>query len=279
MFDALKKLAYGARVLLSRSGETSLVDVSGRQTQVRHGGDGPPLVYLHSGIGETVWLPFLERWAKQFAVYAPAHPGFAKSEGIEQIDTIDDMVFHYAELFDTLGLEKINLGGISIGGWIATEFAVRWPERVSRLWLCGAPGLWLEDQPLMDLFRNFQDINATRNVLFYDPQSYQATLIIKEPEKLNEETRLAVYKSLSTLARLTWERPYSPKLAQRLYRIKCPTLVMSGDTDRLIPPAYAREYQRLIPGAKLHLFAKCGHLPMFEKESEFVQTVADFCKG
>jgi pimeloyl-ACP methyl ester carboxylesterase len=279
MLDALKKLAYGARVLLSRSGEISLVDVAGRKTQVRHGGDGPPFVYLHSAIGETVWLPFLERWAKQFAVYAPAHPGFAQSEGIDEIDTIDDMVFHYAELFDALGLDKINLGGVSLGGWIAAEFAVRWPERVQRLWLCGAPGLWLPEQPIQDLFRHNQDIPAVREALFYDPQGYQATLIIKIPEKLNEETRIAAYKSLSVLARLTWERPYSPKLRQRLYRIKCPTLLLSGDTDRLIPPAYAREYHRLIPGSKLHLFDKCGHLPMFEKESEFVKTVAEFCRG
>src|SRR5215471_4325881 len=167
MLDVLKKMAYGARVLLSRSGETSIVDVAGRPTQVRHGGDGPPLVYLHSAIGETIWLPFLERWAKQFSVYAPAHPGYAKSEGIEEIDTIEDLVFHYAELFDALGLDKINLGGVSLGGWIAVEFAVRWPERVNRLWFCGAPGLWLDHEPLMDLFRINQDIPAVRRTLFY----------------------------------------------------------------------------------------------------------------
>lgn len=279
MLDAFKKMAYGARVFLARSGQTSLVDVAGRPTQVRHGGSGPPLVYLHSAIGETVWLPFLERWARHFAVYAPAHPGYAKSEGIEQIDTMDDMVFHYAELFDALGLDQVNLGGVSLGGWIAAEFAVRWPERVRRLWLCGAPGLWLPEKPLMDLFRHSQDVQAARHALFYDPHSAPATLIIKDPEKLNDETKLAAYKSMSVLARLTWERPYSPKLASRLHRIKCPTLILSGDTDRLIPPEYAREYQRLIPGSTLHLFAKCGHLPMFEKESEFVKTVADFCQG
>lgn len=278
MFDTLKKLKYGARVLLSRSGELQMVDVAGRQTQVRHGGEGPPFVYLHSALGETIWLPFLEAWSKQFEVFAPAHPGFAKSEGFDQIDSIEDMAFHYVELFDTLGLEKMNLGGVSLGGWIAAEFATRWPERVSRLWLADAPGLWLDDQPFFDLFRHAQDIQKLREAMFHDPQGYQATMIVKDLKDRNDETLLAAYQSMTALARLIWDRPYNPKLAQRLQRVTCPTLIVWGQSDRLVPPAYGQEYHRLIPGSKLHILPECGHLPMFEKEAEFVELVAKFCR-
>src|SRR5262245_7748618 len=65
MLHTLKKLAYGARVAMSRSGELSQIDVAGLSTQVRSGGDGPPFFYLHSALGETIWLPFLEAWSKQ----------------------------------------------------------------------------------------------------------------------------------------------------------------------------------------------------------------------
>ncbi len=277
MFEGLKKLRYGARVLLSRSGTLEMIDVAGRQTQIRHGGEGPPFFYLHSALGECIWLPFLETWAKQFEVFAPAHPGFAQSEGLDQIDSIEDMAFHYVELLDTLGLEKVNLGGVSLGGWIAAEFATRWPERVSHLWLADAPGLWLDGHPYFDLFRYGQDIRKLREAMFHDPEGYQATMILKDLKDRNDETLLAAYQSMTALARLVFERPYNPKLAARLRRVTCPTLIVWGESDRLVPAAYAQEYHRLIPGSKLQLLPKCGHFPMFEQETEFVNLVARFC--
>ncbi len=277
MFKKLKQLAYGARVLLSRSGELEMVDVAGCKIQMRHAGQGPPFVYLHSALGETVWLPFLEQWAKRFEVFAPAHPGFAKSEGFDHISDIEDMVFHYVEVLDALGLEQVNLGGVSLGGWIAAEFAARWPERVSHLWLANAPGLWVEGQSFFDLFAHAENSTALRQALFHDPNSYQATMIIKDRSQLNEETLLTVFQSMTVLARLVWQRPYDPKLARRLRRITCPSLVLAGASDRLVPPAIADEYHRLIPGSRLHIIQECGHLPMFEKEAEFVEVVAKFC--
>jgi len=279
MLDTLKKLQYGARVLLSRNGSLEMVDVRGRPTQLQHGGSGPPLVYLHSALGETLWLPFLDKWSKSFEVFAPAHPGFAKSAGIENIASIEDLAFHYVEVFDALGLQKVTLGGVSLGGWVAAEFAVRWPERVERLWLSGAPGLWLEGVPLFDLFRYGQDVRKLRQAMFHDPEGYQATMILKEMSALSEETLLAAYQSMAALARLVWERPYSPRLAERLYRIQCPTLVVWGESDRLVPLDYGREYQRLIPHARLEVMRNCGHFPMFEQEAAFVDLISRFAAG
>jgi pimeloyl-ACP methyl ester carboxylesterase len=206
----------------------------------------------------------------------PTHPGFGKSGGFEQIDTIEDMAFHYVELFDALGLDEICLGGVSLGGWIAAEFAVRWPERVKRLWIADAPGLWVDEAPLPDLFRIMQDRKELRRLLFHNPAGHMATLIIDDNPK--EEDLLTAYQSLTVLARLVWERPYDPKLAARLQRVRCPTLLVWGANDRLIPPAHGEAYRKLIPGAGLKLIPECGHLPMFECEAEFVKLVADFCK-
>ena len=81
MFEMFKKLKYGARVLLSRKGgEPEVVDLRGRPTAILSGGDGPPFVYLHSTLGESMrWLPFHAAWSKQFTVYAPMHPGFGRA--------------------------------------------------------------------------------------------------------------------------------------------------------------------------------------------------------
>ncbi len=79
------------------------------------------------------WLPFYQAWAKQFTIYVPPHPGFHKSGGFDQIDTIEDMAFHYVEMFDLLGLDEVILGGVSLGGWIAAEFALPLAGRVKKL--------------------------------------------------------------------------------------------------------------------------------------------------
>jgi pimeloyl-ACP methyl ester carboxylesterase len=277
MFETLKKLKYGARVFLSRKGEPEVIDVRGRPTAILSGGDGPPFVYLHSTLGESMrWLPFHAAWARHFTVYAPLHPGFGKSGGFDQIDRIEDMAFHYLELFDALGLEEVILGGVSLGGWIAAEFAVRWPERVKRLWISGAPGLWVEEQPLPDLFRDMARIDRLRPMLFHDPSSFAATMVL--PDNPDDERRVAGFMAMTVLARLTWERPYDPKLPERLHRVGCPTLLLWGADDRLVPPAYGEAYRKHLPHAEMKLIPACGHLGMFEKEREFVDAVTAFCQ-
>src|SRR5437762_7465667 len=281
MFERLKQLKYGARVLLSRSGgHPETVEVNGRPTVLMHAGEGVPFVYLHSTLGEAaLWLPFYQAWAKQFRVLVPTHPGFGKSGGFDQIDTIEDMAFHYLELFDALGLEEVILGGVSLGGWIAAEFAVRWPERVKKLWLSAAPGLWVEGQPPHDLFRYMENRPESRQrmreILFHDAQGYMAKLILADNP--DEERLLQGYQAMTVLARLVWERPYDPKLAARLYRVQCPVLLLWGDHDRLVAPAYGEAYKQHLPQAELRVLEACGHLPMFEKEAVFCDAILRHC--
>jgi pimeloyl-ACP methyl ester carboxylesterase len=279
MFETLKKLRYGARVYLSRKGGgEETVDVHGRAITMMHGGDGPAFVYLHSTLGESNrWLPFYQAWARHFTVYVPTHPGFHKSGGFDQIDTIEDMAFHYVELFDLLGLGEVILGGVSLGGWIAAEVACRWPERVKKLWISGAPGLWVDEEPLPDLFRHMTNLQKLRELCFSDPDGYMAKLVLSE--NADDAQRLSVYQSMTVLARLVWERPYNPKLAARLHRVQCPTLLLWGEHDRLVPPRYGDAYRQHLPHAEMKRIKDCGHLAMFEKEAEFVHEVTSFCQA
>src|SRR2546423_6953829 len=132
MINLFKKLQYGARVYLAKGGgQAETVDVAGRPTVIMSGGTGAPFVYLHSTLGESgMWLPFFQAFARKYKVLAPTHPGFGQSGGFDQIDTIEDMAFHYVELFDALGLEEpVILGGVSLGGWGAGRFPGRRPWR------------------------------------------------------------------------------------------------------------------------------------------------------
>jgi pimeloyl-ACP methyl ester carboxylesterase len=219
-------------------------------------------------------LPFHQAFAKKFRVISPLHPGFGRSGGFEQIADIEDMAFHYTDMLDALGLEQVILGGVSLGGWIAAEIAVRWPERVKKLWISGAPGLWVEGAKLGDLFRLLQDRARMRELLFHDATGPMASLVIKDQP--DESQMLNAFQAMTVLARMIWTRPYDPKLAGRLRRIACPTLLLWGDHDRLVPPAYGEAYQAHIPGAEFRLIKDCGHLAMFEKEREFVEAITSF---
>jgi pimeloyl-ACP methyl ester carboxylesterase len=279
MSRLLSKLWYGARVMLARGGgEEETIPVNGRSTVVRSGGDGPPFVYLHSTMGESfMWFPFYQTWAKKFRVIVPTHPGFGQSGGFDQIDTVEDMAFHYVEMLDALQIDEVCLGGVSLGGWIAAEFACRWPERVKKLWIADAPGLWVDEKPLPDLFRIMADRDAVRRLVFHDPNHHVAQLMF-DP-KPDDEQFVRAYQNMTVLARLVWERPYDPKLPSRLRRVRCPTLLVWGDDDRLVPPEYGEAYRRCLPNAELKLIPNCGHLPMFEAEAAFVDVIRKFCQA
>ena len=107
------------------------VNVRGRKVAVIEAGAGQPLVYLHGfadvhGVAAD-FQPFHRRLAEAARVIAPAHPGCAGSDELEDGCAIDDVLFHYLELLDALGLERFDLVGHCAGGWIAAELAVRHP--------------------------------------------------------------------------------------------------------------------------------------------------------
>lgn len=248
------------------------IGVRGSQIELLRAGGGPPLLYLHSA-GGNVWIPFLETLAKDFTVIAPSHPGFGPSQGLERIDSIHDLVFHTIDLMDGLGLDKPVVVGLSLGGWLAAEIAVHHPERVAKLGLISAVGLWVEGAPIADLF--LASPPEARRLLFHEPESALALTVI--PDDPSPEVLTEVLKSREASARIGWN-PYfcDPKLAERLYRVKAPTLVVWGDDDRLVPPAHGAAYARGIRDAKLVTIERCGHAPPLERARETAAAILAF---
>src|SRR6185503_5837567 len=141
------------------------LNIRGRKVAVAELGKGTPLLYLH-GFADIHgaapdFLPFHHALAKDFRVIAPAHPACAGSDEDEDIETMDDLVFHYLEVLDALKLESVAIAGTCVGGWIAAELATRIPERITKLALIGASGLYVQDKPIGDLFWEAQPTNGT----------------------------------------------------------------------------------------------------------------------
>jgi pimeloyl-ACP methyl ester carboxylesterase len=264
-----------AQMLEETKRRTRLIELDGRKVQLMESGEGEPLIYLHSAYGENLWMPFHEKLAQSFRVIAPAHPGFALTEGIEEVSTMEDMAFHYLDLLDALGLESVNLAGTSLGGWIAAEFATRYPQRVKRLVLGAPAGLWLDEHPITDMFAALNRTDKLRQINFHEPDSLLALMLI--PDEASDEEKAEAYKGMGVTARLFWNPfGHNPKLAGRLKRITSPTLILWGDDDKLIANAYAEEWARQINDSRVMVLKGCGHLMMFEGESAFVSAITDF---
>lgn len=266
------KLVYGLKTKLHESGKRHVVTAFDHQVELVRGGEGAPLLFLHSLIGETRWLPFHQKLAKGFDVIAPAHPGLGGSEAIE-IDSVEDVVFHYLDLLDALDLRSVNLVGVSLGGWIAAELAVRAPERVRRLVLTDAFGLTVADAPTSDVAPIRNDVRALRATAFSEPDGPMADIAL--PLKAGSDRAAAAAKTIEC-ATLLSPAISSSKLERRLRRIVCPTLVLWGDRDRVVPLAHAEVWRDRIEGARLVVFDGCGHLPPFEAEDRFVDAVREF---
>ena len=95
-------------------------------------------------------------------------------------------------------------------------------------------------------------------------------------DEVSEERQLIGYQNMTALARLVWERPYDPKLAARLYRIQCPTLLIWGNKDRAVYPSSADTLRRCFKDCALSIIEGAGHLPYEETPEEFNRIVIDF---
>ncbi|MCH8901367.1 MAG: alpha/beta fold hydrolase [Chloroflexi bacterium] len=254
------------------------------KVQVRRSGEGDPLVYLHSAAGEGEGLTLLDDLAARHEVIAPMFPGFGESEGIEQIDGMEDAVFHLLDLFDQLKLAAPALMGLSLGGWMAAELATRYPDRVSRLILVNPAGLYIKGAEIKDIFGRAPSEMAAD--LFADQSHPMAQMMRQVDRTLADSVALSAIpfelirpqlQALAATARLAWN-PYlhNPKLRPRLERISVPTLVVRGAHDTLIPAAHAQAYVDEIAGAKLQVVPNAAHLISVERPAELAAIVNDF---
>ena len=253
--------------------ESRFVEFDGKKTQLTVAGEGPPLLYLHSALGETEWQPYLDAIAEHFTVYLPAHPGFALTSGLDTIRETIDMAWHYIDLLAALELDRVHMIGLSIGGWIGLEVALMRPELVDHIILVGSAGIRIPEVPIGEIFvDNFEEI---RQLTFADPKSEAAYEVF--PEVPTERHLLTWLRAREATARVGWN-PYlhNPRLAQHLHRIESPTLVLWGQEDRLMPIEYAIRFADYLPNSKLVTVPNCGHLVPMEKPAEFTREVLQF---
>jgi proline iminopeptidase len=249
-------------------------------------GQGRPMVVLHGGLGfdHTYFRPFLDPLGDELRMVLLDHRGHGKS-GRPPIETLthDQLAADVEAVRADLGLGKIVLFGHSYGGFIALEYAIRYPDRLAGLVLaCTAPAIDYSDEIMANakqkgdakqlaaadrLFANEvrtdEDLRATWADVFplyfvnYDPA------LAAELDRKGSYSGAAAHRAFGDLVP-------SYNVVPRLGEIRVPTLILSGRHDWITPVAQGERLQRGIEGSELVVFERSGHYPFIEEQPKFL---------
>jgi pimeloyl-ACP methyl ester carboxylesterase len=238
------------------------------------GGSGEPLVYLHGAGGMTAGDPILEALAATHHVYAPYLPGYGETEDRPDLRDMLDYTLHTWDVVRALGLKDPILVGHSMGGMIAAEMAAVSPNDVSRLVLIAPAGLWIDEHPTPDIFTLLPF--ELPKYLFHDPETgaklMTAGLRIDDPEFLKTYL-VRNARQMGMAGKLLFPIP-ERGLGSRLYRIRAKTVIVWGQSDRMIPPVYARGFEAGIAGSRVVEVPEAGHMVILEKPAVVAEAVA-----
>lgn len=255
--------------------------INGARIHYERAGAGLPVVLLHAGVADLrMWEPQVAALAEHFDVIRLDQRGFGESElPAKRWSPVADLL----EIVDSLNLKPAHLVGCSMGGSIAIDFAIRYPERVSKLVLVGTaisganfgknyPELWAEVKAA-DTAGELDALNQAEMHLFLDgprrPRGY-----VKQPLRdlfldMNGITLKSNWDAAPT-------DDLDPPAVERLGEVAAPALIVVGDKD--VPTIYdaADLLMKSLPNVKRHLIHDAAHLPNLEHPEEFNQIVLDF---
>ena len=261
--------------------EQVTTDVDGIPVSVwRAGNRGTNVVLIHGGGVDSALLswreaiPFL---AQNHRVYAPDLPGYGATPFRQGTGSLDFYIPFLEALLERLGLPRVNLAGISMGGSISLGYALKNPSRVESLVLVDSYGLadrvpahflsWLTIKTPGVISMSYAMMRKSRAML-----RWSAKTLLGGPKLLTDSM---VAELEDAIADAGAARAFSEfqqdelKLGRlktcymdRLHEIQAPALIVHGSEDSLVPLKYAQEATRRIPGAKLTVLEEAGHWPM-----------------
>jgi 4,5:9,10-diseco-3-hydroxy-5,9,17-trioxoandrosta-1(10),2-diene-4-oate hydrolase len=252
-------------------------------------GSGAPLVLLHgSGPGVSGWSNFRGNFpvfAEQFRTVIMDMPGFGLSER-PVLDKAYPKVAADATLrvLDALGIERANLLGNSMGGYVALEFALAHPDRTDRLVLMGPGGLAASSfgpDPSEGARRLFEFMQAPSKA---GMEAWVDTMVANKAilddqlidERMANAQRPGAMESAMAIFASLGQFPEEVPMFAKVHKITHPTLVTWGRDDRMLPYEQSVFGYRRMPNAELHVFSGCGHRAQVERKSDFERVVTEF---
>lgn len=253
--------------------------------------NGPVLVLIH-GFSASVhtWEPWVQRLGEEYRIISLDLPGHGLTRapaGYQaSIEAYRDVVHQFLE---GRGISEFSLAGSSMGGNVAWEYALAYPEQVNALILVDAAG-WedtraeaAEDPPVFRLLRNpvlgplMRDLDSTQLTRGGLEAAFVNTALVDDAmvTRYVQLSRAPGHRDILLQMTLGFRgRHYAT--AERLAALHMPVLIMTGDTDRLVPPAHAEQFHAAIPGSQLIVFQSTGHVPQEERPEESATAASEF---
>lgn len=268
------------------------VQVHGHDVGYRMAGEGPAMLLIHGMAGSsTAWKEVMSDFAEDHTVIAPDLLGHGESAKPMGDYSLGAFASGLRDLLGTLGIDRADVVGQSLGGGIAMQLAYQHPELVTRLVLVDSGGLgrevsWLLRLLTLPLSEVVMPVVFPPGIRdrgdavsrFVAGRGWHAPRIAemwKAYASLTETPNRHAF--IRTLRSVIDPGGQTVSAKDRLYlAAEMPTLVIWGDRDPIIPVEHAYAAQELMPGSRLEIFPGCGHFPHVEDPRRFVEVVRDF---
>ena len=261
------------------------IEVGGHRWVYLRGGKGPTLLLLHGfGADKDNWTRIAPSLTDHFDVVAPDLIGFGESALPTDVSYgVDEQARRVLAFADALGIDRLHLGGSSMGGYMAVVMAAAAPDRVQSLLLL-APG-GIVSAPPSEMFRLIEQHD--RNPLIpRRPEDFQWTLdfVFHQqpfvPRPVVEHLARRQVARVALLEQIFADlRHRSPPLEQYTARVVAPTLVIWGRHDRVLHPAGGAVLDREIDRSTLVVLPDAGHLPMIEDPGQVARLYLDWLRA
>jgi pimeloyl-ACP methyl ester carboxylesterase/mannose-6-phosphate isomerase-like protein (cupin superfamily) len=223
-------------------------------------GTGRPALILHGGGGPFTVASIADHLAGTMHTITPTLPGWNGTPRPAWLSGVDDLALAYLNYLEDNDLRDVLVIGSSMGGWIGAEMAVRdGAGRITGLILIDAAGIEVAGEPIRDFFA--LDARGVAEYSYHD-----AVRFYVDPATMPAERAATQRANIATLRVIAGD-PYmhDPKLLNRLVRVRIPVLVLWGDSDRIVTPAYGAAYAGAFPNARFEVIKDAGHLPQIEQ--------------
>ena len=239
---------------------------------VSYAGEGPLVLFLHGIRGKrSNWTPQIEALSRShFKPAAWDARGYGDSEDYDgALNFRDHLVGDVLRVAEHFGAKKFHLVGLSMGGRIARNVAIYYPERVHSLTVVNAnPGF---NAMSTEDVRRFVTERKTRT-----PESIRKLLGSRPHKGAYEELMESIDKIRDESYRKTLEASVAQDRDAPIENIRSPTMIMYGEEDTVYPPELARAMASRIPGAEVTMIKGAGHLANLEQPDEFNRILLDF---
>lgn len=288
LFDRLLPLTaarLGFALERRRSGlRLRSADIPGFTLPYLEGGSGETLVLIHGFGGDKDNFTRMARFlTPHYRVICPDQPGFGDATRDPLASyTIAEQVERMRELFDRIAPGRIHLGGNSMGGFIAAQFAATYPERVASLWLLDAAGT--EASLQSDILQRYRD-SGEMPLLLHKPQDIHnliATCTCSKPF-LPSSVYVALGRrgaaDLALHTRIMVQLANATPLEHQYRDLATPTLIVWGQQDKILHPDGAAALRTLFPRSQTVMMPRIGHLPMLEAPRRSARDYLAFRRG